>query len=178
MLGFVILLLAVALPLGIAFLTVRATEAERKVYDHSPVRRLSCALVFGLAAVLGVLWVFRGTGPEYAPAMGLFLGIPASSIAALLAAVGQRFLVGRSKVVATLSGIAITIFTALATSLLVAIFFAPGSASSFVAAFGAIIVLSPSGFPVLLFGGLAGLLLSHLSNRKRPNPAVNTGAAR
>ena len=78
MLGLIVLLLAVALPLGIVFLTVRATEGERKVYDHSPVRRLSCALVFGLAAVLGVLWVLRGTGPEYATAMGLFLGLPAS----------------------------------------------------------------------------------------------------
>ncbi len=176
MLGLVVLLLAVALPFGIVFFTVRATEAERKVYEHSPVRRISCALVFGLAAVLGSLWVFRGTGPEYAPAMGLFLGLPASGIAALLAAVGQRLLVGRSKVVAMLSGIAITILTALATSSLVAILFAPSSASSFVAVFGAIIVLSPSGIAVLLFGGLSGLLLSHLSNRKRPNTPLNPDA--
>lgn len=176
MLGLFVLLLAVALPLGIAFLTVRATEAERKVYDHSPVRRLSCALVFGLAAVLGILWVLRGTGPELATAMGLFLGLPASGIAALLAAAGQRFLVGRSKVVATLYGVAITILTALATSLLVATLIAPGSASSFVAAFGALIVLSPSGIPVLVFGGLVGLLLSYLSNRKRPNTPLNPDA--
>ncbi|MDO9201535.1 MAG: hypothetical protein Q7U58_09365, partial [Hydrogenophaga sp.] len=146
------------------------------VYDHFPVRRLYCALMFGVAAVLGVLWVLRGTGSEYALAMGFFVGLPAGGIAALLAAVGQRFLVGRSKVVATLFGVVITILTALGTSSLVAIFFAPNSASSFVAAFGAIIVLSPKGIPVLLFGGLAGLLLSHLSNRKRLNPPLNPDA--
>jgi hypothetical protein len=108
--------------------------------------------------------------------MGLFLGLPASGIAALLAAAGQRFLVGRSKVVATLYGVAITILTALATSSLVATLIAPGSASSFVAAFGALIVLSPSSIPVLVFGGLVGLLLSHLSNRKRPNTPLNPDA--
>lgn len=115
MLGLVVFLLAVAIPLGIVVLVVKAPEAERNIYDHSPVSRLSCALVFSLAAVLGALWVFRGTGPEYASAMGLFLGVPAAAIAALLATAGQPFLVGRSKVVATLSGVIITILTALGT---------------------------------------------------------------
>lgn len=169
-------LLAVAIPLGIVVLVVKATEAERKIYDHSPVSRLSCALVFSLAAVLGALWVFRGTGPEYASAMGLFLGVPAAAIAALLATAGQPFLVGRSKVVAALSGVIITILTALGTSSLIAVFFAPGPINSYFAAFGIVIVLSPSGIVVLLIGGLAGLLLSLLSNRKRPNTPLNPDA--
>ena len=49
MLGIIVLLLAVALPLGIVFLTVRATEAERKGYEHSHIRRIACALVRWLA---------------------------------------------------------------------------------------------------------------------------------
>lgn len=176
MLGLVVLLLAITIPLGIVILTVKATESERKLFDHHPVGRRFCAFAFAVAALLAVLWVFRGTGPEYSSAIGLFLGIPAAVIAALLAAASHRFLVGRSKVIATITGIAITIFTALATSSLVAILFAPSSASSFVAAFGAIIVLSPGGILALLIGGLTGLLLSHLSNRRRPNTPLNPDA--
>ena len=125
MLGLVVLLLAIAIPLGIVALTVTATEAERKLFDHTPVSRRYCAFVFAVAALLAVLWVFRGTGPEYSPAIGLFLGIPAAVIAALIAAASHRFLVGRSKVGASITGVTITILTALSTSTLFAVFFAP-----------------------------------------------------
>lgn len=176
MLGLIVLLLAISIPLGIILLTVKATEAERNLFDHHPVSRRFCAFVFAVAALLAVLWVFRGTGPEYAPAIGLFLGIPVAVIAALIAAASHRFLVGRSKVVASITGVAITTFTALATSSLVAILFAPSPARSFVATLGAFIVLSPGGVLALPFGGLTGLALSHLSNRKRPNTPLNPDA--
>lgn len=70
MLGLVVLLLAIVIPLGIVVLAVKATEAERKLFDHDPVSRRYCAFVFAVVAVLGVLSMFRGTGPEYAPASG------------------------------------------------------------------------------------------------------------
>ena len=176
MLGLVVLLLAIAIPLGIVALTVTATEAERKLFDHTPVSRRFCAFVFAVTALLAVLWVFRGTGPEYSPAIGLFLGIPAAVIAALIAAASHRFLVGRSKVVASITGVTITILTALSTSALFAVFFAPGPPNPYFAAFGLVIVLSPGGILALLVGGLAGLLLSHLSNCKRPNTPLNPDA--
>ena len=176
MLGLIVLLLAISIPLGIVFLTVKATEVERNLFDHHPVSRRFCAFVFAVAALLAVLWVFRGTGPEYSPAIGLFLGIPAAVIAALIAAASHRFLVGRSKVVASITGVTITILTALSTSTLFAVFFAPGPLNSYFAAFGLVIVLSPGGILALLVGGLAGLLLSHLSNRKRPNTPLNPDA--
>lgn len=167
MLGVVVLLLAVAIPIAIVMFAVKATEAEREIYGHTPVSRLTSALVFGLAALLGVLWMIRGNGPEYFNAMSLLLGIPASGIAATLAAAGQPLLAGHSKAIATFSGIAIAVLTLLITSSLIAVFFTPSSASSFVAAFGVVVVLSSSSnFPNLLIGGLAGLLLSHFSNRK------------
>lgn len=176
MLGLIVLLLAISIPLGTILLTVKATEAERNLSEHPPVSRRFCAFVFAVAALLAVLWVFRGTGPEYSPAIGLFLGIPAAVIAALIAAASHRFLVRRSKVVASITGVTITILTALNTSTLLAVFFAPGPLNSYFAAFGLVIVLSPGGILALLVGGLAGLLLSHLSNRKRPNTPLNPDA--
>jgi hypothetical protein len=176
MTGFIVLLLAVAIPLGIVVFTVMATEAERKVYERAPISRFSAALLFGLAAVLGIVWVFRGTGPEYASAMAVLLSIPAAAIAALLALASHRFLVGRSTLIAALLGAGIALLTAAGTSSLVAVILAPDEITSFVSAFGIVIVLSPSGVPVLLIGGLAGFLLSHLSNRKRPNTPLNPDA--
>lgn len=176
MLGLIVLLLAIAIPLGIVVLTVKATKAERKLFDHHPVSRRFCAFVFAVAALLALLWLFRGTEPEYSPAIGLFLGIPAVVIGALLAAVSHRFLVGRSKVVATITGVTITILTALSTSTLFAVFSAPDPLNSYFAAFGLVIVFSQGGIHALLIGGLAGLLLTHLSNRKRPNTPLNPDA--
>ena len=97
MTGIVVLLLAVAIPLGIVVFAVMTTVAERKVFEHAPVSKFSAGVLFGLAAVLGVIWVFRGTGPEYASAIAALLSIPAAAIAALLALASHRFLVGRSK---------------------------------------------------------------------------------
>ena len=176
MTGIVVLLLAVAIPLGIVVFAVMTTVAERKVFEHAPVSKFSAGVLFGLAAVLGVIWVFRGTGPEYASAIAALLSIPAAAIAALLALASHRFLVGRSKFIATLSGVGIALLTAAGTSSLVAVILAPNEITSFVSTFGIVIVLSPSGVPVLLIGGLAGFLLSHFSNRKRPNTPLNPDA--
>lgn len=169
MLVLVVLLLAITIPFGILVFTIKATEAERKQVEHHPVSRRFCAFVFAVAALLAVLWVFRGTGPEYSPAIGLFLGIPAAVISALLAAASHRYLVGRSKVIAIIAGISITILTALSISVLLAVFFAPVQFSSYLAAFGLVIVLTPPGILALLIGGCAGFLLSYLSKRKRPS---------
>lgn len=165
--GFVVLLLAVAIPLGIITFAIKATEAERANDEQAPVSKLCSALCFGAAALFGVVWVLRGTGAEYASAMGLITGIPAAVIAALLAAAGHHFLVARSKWVAAFAGLGITLFTAFGVSSLFAVLFAPDhSTRLFLAASGAVIVLTPSGIPVLFMGVLVGLLLSDLSNRK------------
>lgn len=73
MLGVIVLLLAVALPLGIAFLAVRATEAERKGYERSHFRRIACALLSWLAIgytaaiVIGTLMcILIGSFTQYA----------------------------------------------------------------------------------------------------------------
>jgi len=176
--GLIVLLLAVAIPLGIVVFTVVATESERKARDkHAPVSRFVSAIVFGIAALLGVLLVFRGTGAEYAPAIAFIPGLPAVVIAALLAVAGHRLVVGHSKVLAALSGASIAFLTAFGTSSAFAVFFAPDhNAALFVASFGAAIVLLPQGIPVLLIGASAGVLLSHISNRKRPNTPLNPDA--
>ena len=167
--GLIVLLLAVAIPLGIVVFAVLATQSEHKVYEHAPVSRLVSAMVFGMAALLGVLLVFRGTGAKYAPVIAFIPGLPAVVIAALLAVAGHRLVVVRSKVLAALSGAGIAFLTVIGTSSAFAFFFAPNhSAALFVASSGAVIVLLPQGIPVLLIGALAGLLLSHISNRKRP----------
>lgn len=167
MIGLVVLLLAVAIPLGIVVFVVMATEAERKTYEHASVSKFSTALLFSLAAVLGVVWVFRGMGLEYAPAMAFLLGIPAAVIAALLALASHRFLIGRSKFIAALSGVGIALLTAAGTSSLIAVIFAPDEMYLFMLTFGLVIMLSPTGVPVLFISGLAGFLLSYLSNHKR-----------
>jgi hypothetical protein len=172
--GLIVLLLAVAIPLGIVVLAVIATESERKAHQSAPANRFMSAIVFGIAALIGVLLVFRGTGTEYAPAIAFVLGIPAIVIAALLAVAGHRLVVGRSKVIAALSGASIALLTAVGTSSAFAAFFAPDqNAALFAASFGAAIVLLPQGVPILLIGASAGVLLSHLSNRKRPTMPPN-----
>ena len=111
--------------------------------------------------------MLRGTSVEYAPVMVLITGIPAAVIAALLAIAGHRFLVARSKWVAAFAGMGIVLFTALSVSSLFAVLVAPDhNVRFFLAAFGAVIVLTPSGMPVLFIGIFVGLLLSYLSNRK------------
>lgn len=167
--GLIVLLLAVAIPLGIVIFTVVATESEHQLHEHAPVSRLVSAMVFGIAALLGVLFVFRGTGTEYAPAIAFIPGLPAVAIAALLAAAGHRFVVVRSKFFAALSGAGIAFLTAVGTSSAFAFFLAPEYSSAlFVASLGAVIVLLPQGIPVLVIGALAGVLLSRISNRKLP----------
>lgn len=173
----IVLLLAVAIPLGIIVFTVLATESERKTHQHVPVSRFVSAIAFGIAALLGVLLVFRGMGAEYALAIAFMPGLPAAVIAALLAVAGHRLVVGRSKVLAALSGSAIVFLTAVGTSSAFAIFFAPDhNAALFVASFGAAIMLLPQGIPVFLIGASAGVLLSHISNHKRPNTPLNPDA--
>lgn len=174
MLGLIALLLAISIPLGIAFLAVKATEVERNLLDHHPVSRRFCAFVFAVAALLAVQWVCRSTGPEYNLAIGLYLGIPAAVIAASIAAASHRFLVGPSIVLATIVGISITILTTLCTSTLFSVFLAPVQLNSYFAALGLVIVLAPGDILTLLIGGCAGVLLSHLSNSKRPNTPLNT----
>lgn len=165
--GLIVLLLAVAIPLGIVVFAVLATQSEHKVYEHAPVSRLVSAMVFGMAALLGVLLLFRGTGAKYAPVIAFIPGLPAVVIAALLAVAGHRLVVVRSKVIAALSGAGIAFLTIIGTSLVFAFFFAPNhSAALFVASSGAVIALLPQGVPILLIGALAGLVLSHTSNRK------------
>ena len=73
MLGIVALLLAVALPLGIVFLTVRATEAERKEYVQSRIRRIACAVARWLAigytaaiAIGALMCILIGSSTQYA----------------------------------------------------------------------------------------------------------------
>lgn len=166
--GLIVLLLAIAIPLGIVVFTVVATEAEHKVNEHAPVSRLVSAVVFGIAALLGALLVFRGSRAEYAPAIAFILGVPAAVLAALLAVAGHRLVVGRSKILAALSGASIAFLTAVGTSAAFAVIFAPDhNAALFVAFFGVAIVLLPQGMPVLLIGASVGVLLSHISNRKR-----------
>lgn len=173
----IVLLLAIAIPLGIVVFTVVATESEHKVNEHAPVSRFVAAIVFGIAALLGVLLVFRGTGAEYAPAIAFIPGLPAVVIAALLAVAGHRLIVSRSKFLAALSGACIAFLTAVGTSSAFAVFFAPDhGAALFIASFGAAIVLLPQGISVLVIGASAGVLLSHISNRKRPNTPLNPDA--
>jgi hypothetical protein len=72
--------------------------------------------------------------------------------------------------IAAISGIAIVFLTALGVSVLFAVLFAPDhGAAMFVASIGPIIVLLPNGFPAIFIGAFSGLLVSYLSNRKRPN---------
>lgn len=73
MLGIIVLLLAVALPLGIVFLTVRATEAERKGYGRSHFRQIACALARWLAigytaaiAIGALMCILIGSLTQYA----------------------------------------------------------------------------------------------------------------
>lgn len=173
----IVLLLAIAIPLGIVLFTVVATESERKAHEHVPVSRFVSAIAFGIAALLGVILVFRGTGAEYVLAIAFMPSLPAVVIAALLAVAGHRLVVGHSKILAALSGAAIAFLTAVGTSSAFAIFFAPdNNAALFVASFGAAIVLLPQGIPVLLIGASAGVLLSHISNRKLPNTPLNPDA--
>lgn len=174
MAGLVVLMLAVAIPLGIVVFTVIATESERKTYRHPAVSRSFTSLVFGSAALAGTAIVLVPRAYDSGPM--LMLGIPAALIAALLAAAAHRFLIARSKLIAAMSGTVIALLTVLGTSALIAIFFSReiGVAMTIVT-FGAVLVLTPKGIPVLFVGALAGVLLSYLSNHKRPN-APTSGA--
>lgn len=177
MTGLVVLVLAVAIPLGIVLLTVFATESERNVYSHAPVSRLATSIAFSAAALIGLAIVFRGTGTEYALAFTPMLALPTAIIAAVLAAVAHRLLVGRSRLIAAISGVVIALLTALGVSTLFAVISTPDQgAAMFIASIGPLVLLLPNGFPALFVGGLAGFLLSHFSNRKRPNPPLNTDA--
>lgn len=175
--GLIVLLLAAAIPLGIIVFTVVATESERKANEHAPVGRSVSAIVFCIAALLGIFLVLRGTGAESALAISLILGLPAVVIAALLVIVGHRLVVGPSKIIAALSGAGIAFLTAVGTSSAFAVFFAPDhNAALFIASFGAVIMLLPQGILLLFIGASAGVFLSHISNRKRPNTPLNPDA--
>lgn len=168
------LLLVAAIPIGIVFLTVAVTEAERAADLHGAHKpsgvRGGTSLLFGLAAVLGVAVIFFGTGREYAIFLFLVPGIPALAISAVLGAVFHLQLSGPSKFIAALTGLGVTILTVLACAALVALLAAPGvKEGMFVMAFGASMVLFPFGFPVLIIGVVAGIAANIMSNRQRPN---------
>lgn len=169
----VVLVLAVALPLAIVVFTVVATASEVRSPGRAPVGRRCSALVFAVAALLGGLWLSRGTGFEYEPVVAVWVGVPAIALAALLAVLLNPLLAGRSRCVAAVCGACIAALSAAGTSFLVLAPFAPDDAMVSLAGIGMLIVLSPTGLPVLLLGAAAGALLSHLSNRS-PAGGINS----
>lgn len=165
MLGIIVVLLAIAMPVGILVFAVLAIESERNTKVHFRVRRSVSMLVFGVAALAGVAWVFRTSGPEYPVDALLLFGIPVAIISALLAALAHPWLSGRSFTLGALTGAAIAFVTVLAVTTLFALTLAPKAIGAFVFTFGAALLLSPDGAPTLLLGILAGILLVWLSNR-------------
>lgn len=189
MLGLIIIILMVALiPLGIVMLAVKATEAERNTARNTArnttVGRCRCAFVFGLAAMLGVLFMFcrfdyrilfdyRVLFP-----VSFFIGIPASGIAATLAAIGRPFLVGHSRVIATFSGVVITILTLLLTPTFYLFVFTNNLESALLKSFKYIsgVLTMPSNFSFLIIGGLAGFFLNNIARKKRSKMQLNSVA--
>lgn len=167
-----VLLIVVAIPVAIVVFTVVATKSERAANLPDRLQpslgKRSVSLMFGLAALLGVALVLRDTGKDFATFVFLLSGIPAAAIAALLATLSYRQLVGPSKIVGAFAGFGVAVATALTSSVIVAFAVAPGfKEGAFMAAIGATIVLAPFGTPVLLIGVFTGVALNLLANRNR-----------
>ncbi|GAB3537939.1 hypothetical protein GCM10027343_02390 [Noviherbaspirillum agri] len=173
MTGLLLMFLAVvAIPIAVVMITVIATKSERVANLPDKLQpslgKGSVSLMFGLAALLGVALILRDTGKDFATFVFLLSGIPAAAIAALLAALSYRLLVGRSKVAGAFAGLGVAVATVLTSLVIVAFAVAPGSKEgALMAAFGATIVLAPSGSSVLLIGVIAGVAVNLLANRNR-----------
>jgi hypothetical protein len=166
MIGFLILLLAIALPFCIVVFAVKATESEHKKYIHLPISRKISACAFGFASLFGIIWIFRGMGPEYSFGMAILAGMPAAFMSASFAILAHRALVGRSKFIAIATGATIELLTIFGTILFFAAFSSSNKQSSiFIATYGTAFLLLTKGAPILLIGACTGALLSKLSNR-------------
>lgn len=158
-----IVLLAAAIPLAIATRPADCGSAWQN-------RKWFAACVFGVSALLWNAWISSGTGGAF-----LIMGLPAALLAAVLGAVGQRFLSSPSRLRAAIAGMTIATLAAFGTIVLLTIAIAPDSSAALAVIGIACVLLAPYYLPTLSIGLGCGLLVHFFARRQPPATTEQVG---